>query len=39
MEKSERKNREKARLKNLRIPWLEEIRELAYPHISFTRVE
>ncbi len=32
-----KKPREKARLVNLRIPCLEEIRELAYPHFSFTR--
>jgi hypothetical protein len=30
------KTREKSRLENLRIPCLEEIRELAYPHFSFT---
>jgi hypothetical protein len=31
------KTREKSMLENLRIPCLEKIRELAYPHFSFTR--
>jgi hypothetical protein len=37
MRKKKWKTREKSRLGNLRIPCLEEIRELAYPHFSFTR--
>jgi hypothetical protein len=32
-----KKPRERSRLENLRIPCLEEIRQLAYPHFSFTR--
>ncbi len=31
------KTREKLWLENLLIPFLEDIRELAYPHLSFTR--